>query len=63
MNKKFSYPDINVARVPVDANIGGLIFAASTVIIFLLAIPLLWFLFPAAIVSGCAIAFVLHFTR
>jgi hypothetical protein len=60
---KFSYPEINVARVPVDANIGGLIFAAAAVVIFLLGIPLLWYLFPAAIGAGCGIAFVLHFTR
>jgi hypothetical protein len=63
MINKFLYPDINVARVPVDGNIGGLMFAAATVIIFLLGIPLLWYLFPAAIVSGCGIALLLHFTR
>jgi hypothetical protein len=60
---KFSYPEINVARVPVDANVGGLIFAAATVIIFFLGIPLLWYLLPAAIVAGCGIALLLHFTR
>jgi len=57
---KFSFPEINVARVPVDANIGGLIFAASTVIIFLLGIPLLWYLFPAAVLAGCGVAFLLR---
>ncbi len=62
-NNKFLYPEINVARLPVDANVGGLIFAASTVVIFLLGIPLLWYLFPAALVAGCGIAFLLHFTR
>jgi hypothetical protein len=59
----FSYPEINVARVPVDANIGGLMFAAATVIVFLPGIPLLWYLFPAAIVSGCGIAFLLRLLR
>ncbi len=43
-----------------DANAGGLIFTAATVIIFLLGIPLLRYLFPAAIVSGCGIAYLLR---
>jgi hypothetical protein len=58
-----SRAEINAAKIPVDENIGGLIFAGSTVIIFLLGIPLLRYLFPAAIVAGCGIAFILHFVR
>jgi hypothetical protein len=63
MRDNFSRAEINSAKVPVDANMGGVIFAASTVIIFLCGIPLLRYLFPAAIVSGCAIAFILHLIR
>jgi hypothetical protein len=63
MTDNFSYPEINAAKVPVDGNVGGLIFAASTVVIFLWGIPLLRYMFPAAIVSGCVIALVLHFVR
>ena len=63
MRDKFSYVEINAAKVPVDGNIGGVIFAASTVIIFLLGIPLLQYLFPAAIVAGCGIAAILHLVR
>jgi hypothetical protein len=63
MKDNFSYAEINAAKIPVDANAGGMIFAAATVIVFLLGIPLLRYLFPAAIVAGCAIAFVLHFVR
>jgi hypothetical protein len=63
MNNKFLYAEINVARVPVDANIGGLMFAAATVIIFLLGIPLLWYLFPAAIGAGVGVAFLLRLMR
>jgi hypothetical protein len=63
MKHNFSYAEINAAKIPVDGNAGGMIFAAATVIIFLLGIPLLRFLFPAAIVAGCAIAFILHFVR
>ena len=63
MRDKLSRAEINAAKIPVDGNIGGMIFAASTVIIFLLGIPLLRYLFPAAIVAGCGIAFILHFVR
>jgi len=63
MKDNLSYAEINAAKVPVDGNIGGMIFAASTVLIFLWGIPLLRYIFPAAIVSGCVIAFVLHFIR
>jgi hypothetical protein len=58
-----SFAEINSAKIPVDGNVGGLIFAAATVIIFLLGIPLLRYLFPAAIISGCAIAGILHLVR
>jgi hypothetical protein len=63
MKDNFSCVEINAARIPVDGNIGGLIFAASTVIIFLCGIPLIRYLFPVAIASGCGIAFILHFFR
>ena len=63
MKDNHSYAEINAAKIPVDGNIGGTIFAASTLIIFVWGIPLLRYLFPAAIVSGCAIAFILHFVR
>jgi hypothetical protein len=63
MKANSSYAEINAAKIPVDGNIGGMIFAAATVIVFLCGIPLLRYLFPAAIVSGCAIAVILHFIR
>jgi hypothetical protein len=63
MKDNLSSVEINAARIPVDGNIGGLIFAASTVIIFLCGIPLIRYLFPVAIVSGCGIAFILRFFR
>jgi hypothetical protein len=63
MKDNLSHAEINAAKIPVDGNIGGMIFAASTVIIFLLGIPLLRYLFPAAIVLGCGIALILHFVR
>ena len=60
MKDNLSYAEINSAKIPVDGNVGGMIFAASTVIIFLLGVPLLRYLFPAAIFAGCGIAFILH---
>jgi hypothetical protein len=63
MKDNLSFVEINAARIPVDGNIGGLIFAASTVLVFLCGIPLIRYLFPAAIVAGCAIAVILHFFR
>lgn len=55
--------EINMAKVPADNNIGGMIFALGTVLIFFWGIPLLRYLFPAAIVVGCGIALILHFMR
>ena len=63
MKDSLLYAEINSAKIPVDGNVGGMIFAVSTMIIFFLGIPLLRYLFPAAIVSGCGIALILHFVR
>jgi hypothetical protein len=63
MKDNVSFAQINSAKIPVDANIGGMIFAAGTVIIFLWGIPLLRYLFPAAIVLGCGIALILHWRK
>ena len=53
--------EINLAKIPADGNIGGLIFALGTAAIFLIGIPAIRYMFPAAIVAGCGIAFLLHF--
>jgi hypothetical protein len=45
-------PEINLSAIPVGGNVGGLIFAAGSVLIVILGLPeLRWFL-TAAIVSG-----------
>lgn len=54
---------INAAKIPADGNIGGMIFAVGTVVIFFWGIPLLRYMFPAAIILGCGIAVALHFVR
>jgi hypothetical protein len=63
MKENAGLPEINAAKLPVGGNIGGVIFAASTVIIFFWGIPLLHYMFPAAIGLGCGIAVLLHFIR
>ena len=55
--------EIDMAKIPADANAGGLIFAIATVVIFLIGIPAIRFLFPAALLAGCAVAVVLHLLR
>ena len=56
MKDDLPYAQINISKVPADGNVGGLIFAFSTMMTFFWGIPLLRFLFPAAVVTGCAIA-------
>jgi hypothetical protein len=53
--------EINLAKIPADGNIGGLIFAIGTAAIFLIGIPAIRYMFPAAIVAGCGIVVLLHF--
>ena len=63
MKNNLPTTEINVAKVPVDGNIGGLLFTIGTVMIFYWGIPFLRFIFPAAIVLGCGVALALHFTH
>jgi hypothetical protein len=63
MQDNLPYAEINLAKVPADGNVGGVLFAVGTVVIFFWGIPLVRYLFPAAIVLGCGIAVVLHFIR
>ena len=56
-------PQINISKIGVGGNIAGLLFAVSTAAIFLIGLPVLWYVFPAAIVLGCGIAIIFHFAR
>lgn len=56
-------PQINLAKIPVGGGIAGAIFAIGSMLIFLLGIPAIRYIFPAAIVLGCALALVIHFRR
>jgi fatty acid desaturase len=56
-------PQINISKIGVGGNIAGLLFAVSTAAIFLIGLPVLWYVFPAAIVLGCSLAVIFHFAR
>jgi hypothetical protein len=56
-------PQINSAKVLVGGGIAGAIFTIGTMVIFLTGIPVLRYIFPAAILLGCAVALVLRFVR
>jgi hypothetical protein len=56
-------PQINLSKIPVGGGIAGAIFAIGSMLIFLLGIPAIRYIFPAAIVLGCAVALVIHFKR
>ena len=56
-------PQINIAKIGVGGNIAGVIFAVSSMAIFLIGLPVLWYIFPAAIVLGGAVALTLRFVR
>jgi len=55
-------PQINASRIPVGGGIAGA-FCAASMVIFLIGIPVLRYLFPAAVVLGCGVAIILHFIR
>jgi cell division protein FtsW (lipid II flippase) len=61
--KEGTPPQINLSKIPGDAGTAGAIFAISTVLIFLIGIPALRYFLPAAIVSGCGIAFLIYVIR
>ncbi len=61
--KDLSRAEIDMAKIPADANAGGLIFAIATIVVFLIGIPAIRVLFPAALLAGGATAVILHFLR
>jgi hypothetical protein len=56
-------PQINVSKLAVGGGITGLIFAIGSMAIFFIGIPLLRYMFPAALILGCAVALVLRLVR
>jgi hypothetical protein len=63
MESKTARAEINMAKIPVSADIPGLIFTVGTVMTFYWGIPEIRYVFPAAIVVGLIVALGLHFIR
>lgn len=63
MAEEIHNPQINISKIAVGGGIAGAFFAAVSMLIFLMGVPLVRYMFPAALILGGAIAMVLHFTR
>lgn len=57
---EYPHRGITMHQMRVGGNYPGLLFAVGSVLIFLFAIPALWYLIGAALVVGIAIAGLLH---
>ena len=63
MESKSPHRGITIHRLPVEGNFPGLVFAVGSSLIFLLAIPALWYAVAGALVVGLLIAAVLQFAH
>jgi hypothetical protein len=60
MREEISRAEIDLARIPADSNVGGLIFAVATLVIFVIGIPAIRSIFPIVIAAGCGVALILR---
>jgi len=60
MHNEYPHRGITMHRLPVGDNLPGLIFAVGSALIFLFAIPALWYVMVAAVAIGLVIAAVLQ---
>jgi hypothetical protein len=63
MNQSTPGPQINVSRIQSGGGVAGTLFAAISVLIFLIGIPAMRFFLPAAIILGGGLAVAIHFIR
>ena len=63
MQEETQLPQINISKIVVGGGIAGAFFAFSSMLIFLIGIPMLRYMFLAALVLGCGVALVLRFVR
>lgn len=56
-------PQINASKIAFGGGIAGAIFTIGSMLIFLTGLPMLWYMFPAAIVLGGTFALILRFGR
>jgi hypothetical protein len=60
MESKSPHRGIDMHRLPVGGDFPGLVFAFGSALIFLIAIPALWYVVAGALVIGLVIAAVLQ---
>jgi len=60
MESKSPHRGIDMHRLPVGGDFPGLVFAVGTALIFLIALPALWYLVVGALAVGLVIAAVLQ---
>ena len=56
MDAKSPHRGITMHAMPVGGNFPGMVFAIGSALIFLFAIPALWFVMVAALAAGCVMA-------
>ena len=61
--KEAPAPQINASKLAVSGGIAGAVFTIASMLIFLIGIPLLRYVFPAAILLGCVVALILRLVR
>lgn len=57
---EYPHRGLTMHQMKVGGNLPGLLFAVGSVLIFLVAIPALWYFVAAALVAGIAVAALLH---
>jgi hypothetical protein len=57
----YPHRGVTMHELPVGANLPGLVFAVGSVLVFLFAIPALWYVMVAAAVIGVFISIFLQF--
>jgi len=63
MESKPPHRGITMHRLPIGGDFPGLVFAVGSALIFLIALPALWYLVVGALAIGLVIAAVLQIVR
>jgi hypothetical protein len=63
MESKSPHRGITMHRLPIGGDFPGLVFAVGSALIFLIALPALWYLVVGALAIGLVIAAVLQIVR
>jgi hypothetical protein len=63
MESKSPHRGIDMHRLPVGGDFPGLVFAVGSALIFLIALPALWYVVVGALAVGLVVAAVLQITH